>query len=126
MPNHEQWLRTSLWFTIPLNVVGVISFAWPEGWTGQVLDLPTASPIFRGLVSWMIALFGGMYLFMAQHPQINRGLLLFGAIGKIGVFLVAAGLLLFGQCPPITVAAIFVDFVLGVYWLYWLRKHPGT
>jgi hypothetical protein len=70
----------------------------------------------------LIALFGLAYAWIALQPRINRPLLTLGAIGKIGVFVVAAVLYSLGQGALLLVLAVAGDLLFGAIWLIWLRS----
>jgi hypothetical protein len=72
----------ALWTAAVLNLVGVLVFA-PAA-LGFAPDLlPIRAPRFYAAqVGFTIALFGGLYAWLARQPQIDRALVAVGAWGS--------------------------------------------
>lgn len=117
-------VRTSLWVTAPMNLAAATVLAFPMIAPGQMLGLPPeAAPIYRGVAAYMIGFFGGIYFWLALQPQIDRGLLYAGALGKAGFVLLAVTLWLAGAAPGTIAAAATADLPFAVLWLAWLREN---
>jgi hypothetical protein len=115
----EATIRKTVWATVPFNFVGALTFGIPHSFPGRLLQMPPAPAIFTWNLGFLIALFGLAYAWIALQPRINRPL---GAIGKIGVFVVAAVLYSLGQVALLLVLAVAGDLLFGAIWLIWLRS----
>jgi hypothetical protein len=118
----EATIRKTVWATVPFNFVGALTFGIPHSFPGRLLQMPPAPAIFTWNLGFLIALFGLAYAWIALQPRINRPLLTLGAIGKIGVFVVAAVLYSLGQVALLLVLAVAGDLLFGAIWLIWLRS----
>lgn len=116
----EQTIRRTIWASVPYNFVGAVTFGLPQSWPAQLVDLPAAPSIYAWNMGFLIALFGLAYAWIASQPRINRPLLALGAIGKIGVFVIAAVLTALGKVNALLVLAVVGDLILGSLWLMWL------
>ena len=84
--------------------------------------LPVASsPYLAAQLVFTIALFGFVYAWLALQPQIHRPLVVVGAIGKLGFFVLTA---VYAGAGHVSAAAAFnatPDLVLAVIFLWWAR-----
>jgi hypothetical protein len=75
----------------------------------------------KGLrIALVIAIFGGVYAWLARQDVVNRPLLLVGALGKVGFFALAAAYWTAGSLPAAAVSQGVPDLVLGALFLWWL------
>jgi hypothetical protein len=117
-------LRTALWCSVPLNLLGVIVFG-SVAIGRPVMPLPLAAPPFYAAqIALIIGLFGAVYAWLALQPIVNRPLLLVGAIGKIGFFALFVAYWLVGDLPGLAVAQAAPDLGLGAVFLWWLWIDP--
>jgi hypothetical protein len=117
-------LRTALWCSVPVNLVGVIVFG-SVAIGRPVMPLPLAvAPFYAAQLALIIGLFGAVYAWLARQPTVNRPLLLVGAIGKIGFFALFVAYWLVGDLPGLAVAQATPDLGLGAVYLWSLRIGP--
>ena len=114
-------LRCALWYAVALNMLGVVVFGTAAiGRPVLALPLPLA-PFYAAQLTLTIGLFGGVYAWLACQRVVNRPLLLVGAIGKIGFFMVFALYWAAGVLPWMSVTHAAPDLVLGSVFVWWLR-----
>lgn len=118
----EATIRKSVWASVPFNCLGATAFAFPQSLPGRLLQVPDAPAIQSFLLGFIILVFGLMYLWIAVQPEINRPLLAFGAIGKVGVFLIGAVLCVLGKAPLMLALGLVGDLAFGSLWLAWIRS----
>jgi predicted membrane channel-forming protein YqfA (hemolysin III family) len=117
----ESWVRFTLWVSCPFNLGAAALFAVPGAAPAQLVGLPPSAPaVYAALVTWLVALFGFTYAWLAQRREIDRPLVGMLAIGKTGVFVVAVVLAIAGASAPRLVALAAGDLALGLLWLTWL------
>jgi len=115
-------IRKSIWATVPFNLLGATAFAFPQSFPGRLLQVPDAPAVHAFLLGFIILTFGLMYLWIALQPEINRPLLAFGAVGKVGVFLIGLALFIVGRAPFMMAFGLLGDLAFGSLWLVWLRS----
>ena len=116
-------LRTALWISVPLNALGVIVFG-SAALGRPVMDLPLPiAPFYAAQLTMTIALFGGVYAWLAQQTTVNRPLLFIGGLGKLAFFLVFVAYAVAGDLPWSVVANGLPDLILGTLYLTWLARH---
>ena len=118
----DRMIRRSIWATVPYHFVGAWIFGVPKSWPGRLVGLPPTPPIYAWNLGFLIALFGLAYAWMASQPKINRPMLAFSAVAKIGVFVVAAILAATGSIRFLLLLAVLGDLIFGSLWLAWLAK----
>jgi hypothetical protein len=117
----EKLVRTSLWITTPFNFLAAGILAFPALPAGQLLGLsPDVDPVYRALCPFFIALFGVVYGWTAMQEEIPEPMLVLGAVGKTGVFVIASALCLTGNATPWVVALASVDMTLALIWFRYL------
>jgi len=122
----EKAIRWSLRVACPFNLVAAVVFALPASGLAQALALPEfVHPLYRWLVAWFVALFGGVYGWLSVQPAIDRPLLAVGAIGKLGAFVLAVALFVHGALPVMVVAVATGDLAFAALWLGWLVLGPA-
>lgn len=120
MPS-DRHLRAALWFSVALNALGVAVFL-PMATGGQSPLLPvTASPFLAANTALTIALFGGVYAWLALQPQLNRALVVVGGLGKLGFFALAVTYAAVGVVPVRMAVNATPDLILAVIFLWWAR-----
>ena len=106
-----------------MTALGAWIFASPGSGLGQQYDLPAEVPVlYRALVSFILAVFAGMYAWMAAQATLIRPLLWIGVIGKGGAFITALALFASGQVSTGTVSMLVGDGVLSAIWSVWLIR----
>lgn len=118
---HGNLIRASLGVAGVANLAAAYVLAAPFSTFGQAMGLPDEVPaLYRALVALFVALFGGAYLWLAGTEPIHRPILLLGAVGKLGAFVLALVLWLLGsvQLPLLTVSC--VDLGFAAWWIVWL------
>jgi hypothetical protein len=117
----DRLVRGALWASVVLNALGVIVFLPPALGNPSPL-LPIEVPrFFAAQVGFTIALFGGVYAWLARQPRINRALVVVGGIGKLGFFALTALYALAGDVPAGMAVNATPDLVLGTMFLWWAR-----
>ena len=114
-------LRGALWASVALNALGVVVFApLAVGRPSPLLPVPL-SPFLAGQVGFVIALFGGVYVWLARQPIIHRPLLVVGGLGKLGFFGLAVAYAVAGVVPVHVAVSALPDLVLGTLFLWAVR-----
>jgi hypothetical protein len=113
-------MRGALWTAVALNALGVFLFVPPAlGFAPDLLPIP-APRFFAAQVALTIALFGGVYAWLACQERIDRGLVLVGALGKLGFFALAVAYWAAGDLPASAALQATPDLVLALVFLGWL------
>lgn len=121
----DKVMRGALWATVALNILGVAVFAPSAlGRESALMPLP-APPYYAAQVAYTIALFGGVYAWLALQPRINRPLVIVGALGKLGFFLLAVAYWMAGDLHWDIVLKALPDLVFALVFLWWARTAPG-
>ena len=124
--SRDRVIRGALWATVVLHVIGVAVFGLPAlGLAADLLPLPTP-PFYAAQVALTIALFGGVFAWLALQREIDRPLLAVGAIGKIGFFSLAVAYWAVGDLPASAVPQATPDLVLALIFLWWIRAERTT
>lgn len=127
--NADLIMRRALWLGVPFNLFGATLFAFPGSALGQLAGLPTepVPAIYRTVVVLFVALFGGMYGWLAMQPQIPRPMVVFSVIGKSAVFLTIVLFALLGLAPARAVLPALGDAAFAALFVGWLlRSRPGA
>jgi hypothetical protein len=115
-----QAVRVALWISVPLNLLGTALFG------AAALGRPPATlpivppPFYAAQVGLTIAIFAGVYGWLARQAQINRPLLMVGGLGTLGFFGVCAAYAIAGDLPWQSVMQASPDLALGTIFLWWL------
>lgn len=119
--SRDRLIRIALWTSALLNLLGVAVFGPPA--LGVDSDmLPMDPPRFYvAQIGLTIALFAGVYAWLAMQPVIDQPLLVVGALGKLGFFALFVAYWLAGDVPARSVAQAVPDLVLGSAFLWWVR-----
>ena len=122
-------IRGALWSSVALNLLGVAVFL-PAALGKPSALLPVAGPrYYIAQVALVIGLFCGVYLWLALQPVINRPLLMVGALGKLGFFLLAVVYAAIGELPAKVVPQSSPDLLLALVFLWWIvqeRRAPTS
>jgi hypothetical protein len=115
-------IRIALWFSVALNLLGTVLFASIAA-GHPLMPMPIMPPpFFAAQVALTIALFGGVYAWLALQPSIDGPLLVVSAIGKLGFFALFVIYRATGDLPWSSVMQASPDLILGVVYLWWLRS----
>ena len=118
---HDRFIRGALWATVVLNALGVLVFI-PLAFGRPSPLMPLVVPrFFAAQFGFIIALFGGVYAWLALQPRINRALLLVGGLGKLGFFALTLVYALAGDVPAGMALNALPDLVFAVIFLGWAR-----
>ena len=118
------FLRITLIFAALMTASGAWIFFDPSSGLGQNYGLPADVPmLYRALLGFVLALFAGMYAWMAAQSTVVRPLLWLGVIGKGGAFATMLLLYAAGKVSVTTAMMLLGDAILAVIWLVWLIKH---
>jgi hypothetical protein len=121
MDRKDRFFRRVLWSTAVLNLGAAVLFTFPDSLPGRILGLPATVPLlYRVLVGLFVALFGGVYAWLAVQATIDRPLVALGAIGKAGAF---GGVLLcwvLGATTGLMPALFSADLLLAGIFAWWL------
>lgn len=117
--SRDRIIRSALWATVALNILGVVVFAPPA--LGSVSPfLPIAVPrYFAAQIGFTIALFGGVYGWLATRPRIDRGLVLVGALGKLGFWALTVAYAIAGDVPMSMAVNATPDLLFAGIFLWW-------
>lgn len=115
----DRVIRAALWSSVALNLLGVAVFLPAAlGLPSALLPIP-APRFYAGQVGLTIALFCGVYAWLARQAVINRPLVVVGALGKLGFFLLFVAYWAAGDVPLIAVMQATPDLVLAAAFLWW-------
>lgn len=116
---HDRVIRIALWSSVALNLLGVAVFL-PAALGLPAPMLPIQAPRFyAGQVGLTIALFGGVYAWLARRSVINRPLVVVGALGKLGFFLLFVAYWAAGDLSLGAVLQASPDLILAGVFLRW-------
>lgn len=124
----DRVLRSALWISVPFNGLAAILLLFPDSFAGQLAGLP-AEPVplfYRATLAFFVAMFGGLYAWIALQPKIPRALIGFSALGKAGVFVLVAIFVLCELAPPRAVLTALGDGVLAAVFADWLLRSRTT
>jgi hypothetical protein len=115
----DRHIRAALWATVALNALGVAVFApLALGWRSPLLPLDVP-PYFAAQIGYTIALFGGVYAWLATRPRIDRALVAVGGLGKLGFFALTLAYAITGDVPASMALGALPDLGFGVIFLWW-------
>lgn len=114
----------ALWATVAFNALGVAALA-PVALGFPSTMLPVAVPPWvAAQLAFVIALFGGVYAWLARQPRINRPLLVVGALGKLGFFGLNLAYAMASDIPMDMVVNATPDLAFAGVFLWWVRTAP--
>ncbi len=115
----DRVIRTALWATVALNALGVFVFA-PLALGHLSPLMPIAVPrYFAAQIGVTIALFGGVYAWLAMQREINRPLVVVGGLGKLGFYTLTLVYALAGDLPMSMALNATPDLVFASLFLWW-------
>jgi hypothetical protein len=118
---HDRIIRSALWTTVALNTLGVVVFV-PPALGYHSAFLPVEVPrFFAAQIGATIALFGGVYAWLAIQPRIDRPLVVVGALGKLAFFAITAAYAIVGDVPAGMALNATPDLVFAAIFLWWAR-----
>lgn len=118
----DRVIRTVLWATVALNALGVYVFApLALGYPSPLMPLEVPR-YFAAQLGFTIALFGGVYAWLAMQREINRALVVVGGLGKLGFFTLTLAYGLAGDLPLSMAAQATPDLVFAGIFLWWARR----
>lgn len=121
--NIDRLIRPVFWLSAVFNFGAAYLFAFPATPLGQWIGLPPEVPvIYSGLVALFVALFGGMYAWLAMQTVLPRPLVAFAAIGKTSVFLLALIFWSAGEASSRLAQLGIGDLLLAAIYARWLMR----
>lgn len=119
--SHDRVIRSALWATVALNALGVAVFLPPSLGMASPL-LPISVPrYFAAQVCFTIALFAGVYAWLALQATINRALVVVGGLGKLGFFALTCAYAVAGDIPQRMAWNATPDLCFAAIFLWWAR-----
>lgn len=120
----ERVLRVTLAASAPFNFVAAAALAFPTSSLakmsgGEGVAVP---PLYAYVLAYLVALFGVVYGWMAVQRVIYRPLVAISAVGKAGVFVIAAALWAAGDVSWKTVGVASGDLTFAAIWTWWLVR----
>ena len=122
----ETITRKTLWISSGFNLIAAYALAFPQNSLGVLFELPSdTSRLYAYLFSYVVAVFGVSYAWLARQPTISKPLLSVAAAGKIGIFMITAALTMTGDISIRPTLLASGDLLFGSIWLSWLlqRQH---
>ena len=114
----EKILRITLSISFLFNIISAYVIFMPDGFLGQFIGLPKSVPIaYKVFLSFLIAYFGLVYLWMSFQTQIDRPLVKVAAGAKTLTFFLFLGLWLFGHVTGLAALMAVGDLVFGAIWI---------
>ena len=119
--NIDRLIRPVFWLSAVFNLGAAFLFAFPATPLGQWIGLPSPVPVvYSGLVALFVALFGGMYAWLAMQAVLPRPMVALAAIGKTLAFLLATILWFAGEVSGRLAQLSVGDLLLAAIYLRWL------
>ena len=119
----ETITRKTLWISSGFNFVAAYALAFPHHGLGVLFGLPADTPrLYAYLFAYVVAVFGVSYAWLAKQAQISKPLLAVAAAGKIGIFVITAGLTMVGDISIRPTLLASGDLLFGAIWLSWLLQ----
>ena len=120
--SRDRIVRGALWSSAALNALGVCILApLALGYPSPIWPIDSP-PYYAAQLAYVIGLFGAVYAWLATQPTLNRPLIVVGALGKAGFFLLTVMYAVSGAVPgPMAVQAT-PDLVLAVVFLWWALR----
>jgi hypothetical protein len=117
--SRDRVIRAALWTSVALNLLGVAVFL-PAALGSASARMPIPVPRFYAAqIGLTIALFAGVYAWLARQPRIDRPLVVVGALGKLGFFALFVAYWLAGDLPGAVVPQALPDLLLASVFLWW-------
>lgn len=116
----DSLFRLVLKISALFNLGAGMAFAYPAI-VSPFAEIAKPSALYGSISAYIIILFGACYFWLSRQPVINREMVAFGALGKIGAFLLFAILWTMGEAPAFIAICGVGDLILASLFLYWLR-----
>ncbi len=117
----DRAIRLALWSTVGLNALGVVVFVPPAlGYHSPFLPIEVPR-YFAAQLGFVIALFGGVYAWLAMQPRISRPLVIVGGFGKLGFFAITLVYAIVGDVPSGMALNATPDLLFAAIFLWWAR-----
>ncbi len=124
--DRDRLMRRTLWTSVPFNLGGALSFAFPESF-GRLVGLPgSVPPVYTASLAFLVALFAATYAWLASQPRIDRPLVWFATLGKSGFFVVILALWIRGQASTTLLIGAAGDMTFAAIFMWWLLGEPAT
>jgi hypothetical protein len=117
--SRDRILRGALWATAGLNVLGAIIFALPALSRSSPLLPMAVPPYFAAQIGFTIALFAGVYAWLALQPTFHRPLIVVGGLGKLGFFGLTAAYAAAGEVPVVMALNATPDLLFAMIFFWW-------
>jgi hypothetical protein len=119
----EKSVRVSLGVTCAFNLAAAVLLVMTDNPLSRIAGITASdSTIHTALAALMVAAFGLAYGWMARAQTIDRPMIAFGALVKLGAFSLFAALATVGMVPASFALFAFPDLVFAMLWLMWLRQ----
>jgi hypothetical protein len=119
--SRDRVLRIALWATAALNVLGAVIFGLPALGRPSPLLPMEVPPYFAAQIGFTIALFAGVYAWLALQPTFHRPLIVVGGLGKLGFFALTAAYAVAGEVPVGMALNATPDLIFAGIFLWWAR-----
>jgi hypothetical protein len=119
--SRDRIIRAALWASVALNTLGVVVFGLPALGHATPLLPVEVPPFFAAQIAFTIALFGGVYAWLARRPRIDRPLVIVGGLGKLGFFTLSVLYAITGTIPAAMAVNATPDLVFAAMFLWWAR-----
>lgn len=117
----DRYFRAVLVAGSLFNLFMAAAILFPDS-VGSFADLPRCeSRFFPWLLALFIALFAGVYAYLAVVAVIDRSLVILAIIGKTGVFLVALACLILGELSFGAFVPAIGDLIFALVFLGWIK-----
>lgn len=117
--NHDRVMRITLATGAVFNAFAAAMILMPDS-LGRFAALPTDAPrVYVWMLAMFILLFGAVYAWLAQRPEIDRPFVLLGITGKTGVFLIAMICLVLGDLSGRAMIPAFGDLIFAALFAWW-------
>ncbi len=124
--SRDRIIRSALWATVALNLLGVVVFTPPAlGKPSPLLPLDVP-PYFAAQIGFTIALFGGVYAWLALQRRIDRALVVVGALGKLAFWGLTVAYAIAGDVPTGMALNATPDLLFASIFLWWARTEPAA
>ena len=122
----DRVIRSALCAAVLLNALGVYVFLPLAHGVASPLMPVDVPRFFAAQIGFTIALFGGVYAWLAMQPQVNRALVVVGGLGKLGFFGLTLLYALLGDVQISMALTATPDLVFATIFLWWARTpaHP--
>jgi len=118
--DRDRVVRRALWTSVPFNLGGALTFAFPES-LGRLAGFPTpVAPVYSATLAMLVTLFAVTYAWLAHSPAIDRPLVAFSALGKAAFFVVVVACWLAGEAAGRAVLAASGELVFAGIFTWWL------